>query len=179
MIVRRVYPRMDDSAQKIQPGSVCRVPYSAAGFGDALTSDWAHDAPGATAFFPHRNWRDTAAEISSKTYPRAEVARVLEASAKELGAPKAALKNTRLLADEKTYVVATGQQAGFLGGPLYALHKALTAIAVAHQYERDAEAARGFVPVFWVAGDDHDLAEIDHAHFLDSQGKRRSYRRAH
>jgi bacillithiol biosynthesis cysteine-adding enzyme BshC len=59
-------------------------------------------------------------------------------------------------------VVVTGQQVGILGGPLFTLHKAATAVALA----RDA-AAKGHahVPVFWLASEDHDFDEINHVTF--------------
>lgn len=66
-------------------------------------------------------------------------------------------------------VVVTGQQPGFLGGPLLTLFKALTAVAAARKYE--ANTGRPCVPVFWVAGDDHDLDEIRSAHFPGSAGE--------
>jgi len=64
-----------------------------------------------------------------------------------------------------TLFVMTGQQPGLLGGPALALHKALTAVA----WARDAAARLGrpVVPVFWIAGDDSDLAESNAAEFLE------------
>lgn len=58
-----------------------------------------------------------------------------------------------------TVAVVTGQQAGLFSGPAYSVYKALTAIRIAADLE-----ARGVpaVPVFWVATEDHDFAEIDH-----------------
>ncbi len=53
-------------------------------------------------------------------------------------------------------MVVTGQQPGFLGGPLYTLHKIATAIALAR---RRTPAGRPTVPVFWSGDDDDDLAE--------------------
>ncbi len=157
---------MDEPSDKIQPGSVCHVPFALAGFGGALVSDWAHGVPCATQFFPERNWRDVVAELSAKQYPRVELSKVLEASGVELGAPEASQNNARRIAHENTYAVLTGQQAGFLGGPFLTIHKALTAVKLARQYEKEANGSARFVPVFWVAGDDHDIAEIDHAYFL-------------
>ncbi len=62
-------------------------------------------------------------------------------------------------------VVATGQQVGYLGGPAYTIYKALTAIQVANQLEAEGIPA---VPVFWLASEDHDLAEVDHAWLFDA-----------
>lgn len=56
--------------------------------------------------------------------------------------------------------VTTGQQPGLFTGPLFTLHKALTAVALAR--EATARLGQAVVPVFWVAGDDHDFAEGNH-----------------
>ena len=74
------------------------------------------------------------------------------------GASPAALANIeRLRAGARA--VVTGQQVGLLGGPLLTLLKAATAIARA----AEATIATGMdhVPVFWLASEDHDLAEVD------------------
>ena len=65
--------------------------------------------------------------------------------------------------------VTTGQQPGLFTGPLYTIYKALSAMALARKLERE----RGVpvVPVFWVAGDDHDFAEANHVAFLNSGGE--------
>lgn len=57
-------------------------------------------------------------------------------------------------------VVVTGQQAGLLTGPLYTVHKAISVIVLAK--EASDRLNRKVVPVFWIAGEDHDLAEISH-----------------
>ncbi|HLX64442.1 MAG TPA: bacillithiol biosynthesis cysteine-adding enzyme BshC, partial [Planctomycetota bacterium] len=161
---------MSETASKIQSGSVCRVSYETAGFGGKLMSDLARGAGDAGRLFPKRNWREVVAEIETRKYPRAELSQTIVSSLRALGAPDEAMLNATLLGSEKTYAIVTGQQAGFLGGPLYALYKALTAIKLAQQYNAEAAGAAKFVPVFWVAGDDHDLHEIDHAYFLKADG---------
>ncbi|MBI2402118.1 MAG: bacillithiol biosynthesis cysteine-adding enzyme BshC [Gemmatimonadetes bacterium] len=60
--------------------------------------------------------------------------------------------------------VTTGQQPGLFTGPLFTLHKALTAVALAR--EATVRLGQAVVPVFWVAGDDHDFAEGNHAYVL-------------
>lgn len=62
--------------------------------------------------------------------------------------------------------VTTGQQPGLLTGPLYGVHKALTAVALARTLS--ARWQRDVVPVFWVAGDDHDFAEGNHTYVLSA-----------
>ncbi len=59
-----------------------------------------------------------------------------------------------------TVVVATGQQVGLFGGPVFAVYKALTAVRFAAELTRRGTPA---VPVFWLATEDHDIAEVDHA----------------
>ena len=65
--------------------------------------------------------------------------------------------------------VTTGQQPALLTGPLYTVHKALSAAALARELE--ARWGRPVVPIFWVAGDDHDFAEANHASWIDADGR--------
>jgi bacillithiol biosynthesis cysteine-adding enzyme BshC len=73
-----------------------------------------------------------------------------------------------LLQDPATLVVTTGQQPGLLTGPLYTIHKALSAVAVARLCQD--RWGRPVVPVFWAAGGDHDFAEGNHAAWTAADG---------
>src|SRR5437899_3863284 len=91
------------------------------------------------------------------------LADLLEQQAVEFGASDAAKANiARLRAGARA--VVTGQQVVLFGGPLLTLLKAATTIARA----KEATRATGVehVPVFWVATEDHDLAEVDQVSFL-------------
>ncbi len=66
--------------------------------------------------------------------------------------------------EEDGFLITTGQQPGLFTGPLYTIHKALTAVALARWVEVVVEAP--VVPVFWVASEDHDWAEANHAHLI-------------
>src|SRR5438093_3214195 len=69
-----------------------------------------------------------------------------------------------LLARPDTVAVVTGQQVGLFSGPAYTVYKALTAARLARELT-----ARGIpaVPIFWLATEDHDFAEVNHAWVFD------------
>jgi bacillithiol biosynthesis cysteine-adding enzyme BshC len=69
----------------------------------------------------------------------------------------------RLLAGE-ALCVTTGQQPGLLTGPVMTIHKAVSAVSVAERLTESMR--RPVVPVFWVAGDDHDFDEVNHLHLI-------------
>lgn len=68
-------------------------------------------------------------------------------------------------------VVTTGQQPGLFGGPLYTLHKALTALEFARALQEATGTAA--VPVFWAATDDADFAEASATWVRAPDGARR------
>ena len=96
----------------------------------------------------------------------AHLADLLTAQNRTFGASSSALINIEKLRTGARAVV-TGQQVGLLGGPLLTLLKAATAIARASE----ATLATGVdhVPIFWLATEDHDLAEVDQVHLLSKQ----------
>ena len=84
------------------------------------------------------------------------------------GAGKQALDNIELLRDSKTVAVLTGQQAGFISGPLYTIYKALSAIKMAATLKEQGISA---VSVFWAATEDHDFEEVSQAFFIGKTGE--------
>lgn len=68
-------------------------------------------------------------------------------------------------------MVTTGQQAGLFTGPLFTIHKALTAVRLARSLEDELGVI--VLPLFWVASEDHDWDEINHAFLPAGEGIRR------
>ena len=105
----------------------------------------------------------------------ATLADLLEAQNHAMHAGPAAIANIARLRTGARAVV-TGQQVGLFGGPLYTLYKAAAAIRLA----RDASQATNIehVPIFWLATEDHDFAEIDHVKLPDGSGRLETVRLA-
>lgn len=98
---------------------------------------------------------------------REQVANVLERQNREWNASAAALESiARFRAGAS--VMVTGQQVALFGGPLFSLYKALSAIKLAAEATK---AGSDCVPVFWLATEDHDLAEVNHVTLLDGEGR--------
>lgn len=73
-----------------------------------------------------------------------------------------------LLARPETVAVVTGQQVGLFSGPAYTIYKALTAVRLAAELTaRDIPA----VPIFWLATEDHDFAEVNHTYVFDKDNQ--------
>lgn len=63
--------------------------------------------------------------------------------------------------------IVTGQQVELFGGPAYSLYKAGSIIRIADEITRRGTDA---VPVFWLATEDHDLAEVNHVFWKTRSG---------
>lgn len=74
--------------------------------------------------------------------------------------------NIKLLSDGAKVIVG-GQQAGLFGGPLYTFHKIFSIITLSQQLSKDYN--KHVVPVFWIAGEDHDFDEVNHTYAYNNQ----------
>ena len=73
--------------------------------------------------------------------------------------------NVELLKEENTFTVTAGHQLNMYGGPLYVLYKVMDAVRLAEKLSAKYP-AQNFVPVFWIATEDHDFNEINHLHLF-------------
>jgi bacillithiol biosynthesis cysteine-adding enzyme BshC len=99
---------------------------------------------------------------SGRAFPAAAAGALVAADGSAAAQAREALLAGRALA------VTTGQQPGLFTGPLYTVYKALTAAALARALAD--RWGRTVVPVFWVAGDDHDFAEVNHCAVIAADG---------
>ncbi|MFD2572320.1 bacillithiol biosynthesis cysteine-adding enzyme BshC [Spirosoma soli] len=70
-----------------------------------------------------------------------------------------------VLLEPNTFTVTTGHQLNIFTGPLYIVYKLITTINLAKQL-KETYPSYNFVPVYWMATEDHDFAEINHFSFF-------------
>jgi bacillithiol biosynthesis cysteine-adding enzyme BshC len=134
------------------------LPHTSSLFADVLYH------PDRTArFYPHpyrdlNDFRAAAAEIDIPDERRA----ALVAALRELNPKSRALDR---LAESGTVAVVTGQQVGLFSGPSYTIYKVLHAVRLAARLTEQGIPA---VPLFWLATEDHDFAEVNHVWLFDA-----------
>ena len=69
------------------------------------------------------------------------------------------ISNIELLKNEETFTVTTGHQLSLFTGPLYFVLKILHVIKLSEKLKKDFP-AKNFVPIYWMASEDHDFEEI-------------------
>lgn len=74
------------------------------------------------------------------------------------------LKQINLISDSESFTVTTGHQLNLMGGPLFFIYKIISVINLAHKL-KSKYPKYNFIPVFWMATEDHDFKEINHFNF--------------
>jgi bacillithiol biosynthesis cysteine-adding enzyme BshC len=110
--------------------------------------------------------KDESERVRYDAVRRSKVSAILERQNIAWGASAKTLANIERLKNGALAAV-TGQQIGLFGGTLFSIFKALTAVKLA---EEATSAGVECVPIFWLATEDHDLAEINHVALLSEQG---------
>lgn len=83
------------------------------------------------------------------------------------------LSNLDLLKEHTTFTVTTGHQLNLFTGPLYFFYKIISTINLCKQLKKE-HPDHNFVPVYWMATEDHDFEEIN---FFNFDGKKVQWNR--
>ncbi len=147
------------------------IPYTQVPKSSALLLDYLYHFERVSRFYD-ASPRDTdrlrglAEQLSRWGERRGQVSRILLRQNQALGCGAETVRNIERLAQPGAVAVVTGQQAGFFSGPAFTLYKALTTVKLVEWLrEKGFEAA----PVFWLASEDHDLAEVARTNLLNDQ----------
>jgi len=123
------------------------------------------------SFFTHAP-SDFSASLAARCaypYPRDDVADRLAEYNAQFGASPAVFTNIEALRQPAAFCVTAGQQVGFLGGPMYTAYKIITTIRLAIHLTETLRVT--VVPIFWLATEDHDFNEINHAYYPKADGE--------
>jgi bacillithiol biosynthesis cysteine-adding enzyme BshC len=107
--------------------------------------------------------------IDRRDYRRDQLCSILIRQNRGFDVDQSALDSISRLKDPRAVCVFAGQQAGLFTGPLLVIVKALAIVKLAQEME--AELGRPVVPIFWIAGDDHDFDEIATTYLLNQQSE--------
>lgn len=140
-----------------------------------LAEDYIHQSAEAAPLFPYHfgNQEDWQSRVkwldeghSAQKADRGRLVEVLKAYNERIGNTGAALDQITALANQEALAIVGGQQAGLFGGSLLVLYKAITIIQLARDWS--AKLNRPVVPIFWIAGEDHDFDEVNHMYVLSN-----------
>lgn len=131
-------------------------------------------------FHPDQDWAKRVEWLDQASCIRADQAQLITALSDyqhNINAHEQAFASLERLRDPKALVVVGGQQGGLLMGPLLMIYKAISIIRMAQ--EAELTLGRPVVPVFWVAGEDHDYDEVNHTYLLTSEPAVKRIRLSH
>lgn len=134
-----------------------------------FATDYLAGSPELQRFF-HYNFTDENSyihrldELKNRSFMRQELADHIQTFMSRYAESDRIAENIEKLRKENSVAVIGGQQAGILTGPLYTIHKVISIIKLAEQKEQ--ELGVPVVPVFWIAGEDHDYQEVNHVYVM-------------
>jgi bacillithiol biosynthesis cysteine-adding enzyme BshC len=143
--------------------SAC-INYKDTGYFSQTVTDYLEDAPALREFYSYRPDINGFAELlkNKKVIAnRGILVDILTAQYTRMPALNQVQSNINLLSLANTYTVTTGHQLNIFAGPLYFIYKIVTAIKLSRQLKQQFP-DKNFVPVYWMASEDHDFAEINY-----------------
>jgi bacillithiol biosynthesis cysteine-adding enzyme BshC len=147
------------------------LPYDRVPHSSALFVDYLYQFDRVSGFYngpPYllSSYKTVASQLPSFEGKRGEVCAILLRQNKAFGCGAATFENLQRLSQPGSLAVVTGQQVGLFSGPAFTIFKALTTVRLANHL---TEQGIPVVPVFWLATEDHDLAEVAEVATLDDE----------
>ena len=141
------------------------LPYQTTNRYSKLLIDYVNEDKKLNPFINHfsalSNFKKQITEKKNHTIDRGVLVKVLKEQNFNFPLSVASNSNINLLQSEETFTVTTGHQLCLLTGPLYFIYKIVSTINIAEQL-KEKYPQNNFVPIFWMATEDHDFQEINH-----------------
>lgn len=110
--------------------------------------------------YDKREWTKRQQELKRYSFPRRGLTEYLSSYNHKIGSSSKTMENIQKLSMRESLAVVGGQQAGLLSGPLLVIYKCISTIQLAKKAQKELNVP--VVPIFWIAGEDHDMDEINH-----------------
>ncbi|MBH0165979.1 bacillithiol biosynthesis cysteine-adding enzyme BshC [Fictibacillus sp. 7GRE50] len=110
--------------------------------------------------YDKHEWAKRQQELKRYSFPRKGLTDYLTSYNQRIGSSAKTIKNIQKLKADESLAVVGGQQAGLLTGPLLVIYKCISTIQLAKEAQKELNVP--VVPIFWIAGEDHDMDEINH-----------------
>lgn len=111
------------------------------------------------------NFQEMIEQKNQQEIPRKILVQALQHQNSSIDLSEISLKNIQDLADDNTFSVTTGHQLCLFMGPLYFVYKIISTINLTEQLKKNYP-TKNFVPIFWMASEDHDFEEVNHVHLF-------------
>ena len=152
------------------------ISYQNSGYFTPLINDYLDQKPELKPLY-HRfptlaNFKEQLDEKQAN-YPienRAVLVKALEQQYQNSAPSATTTLNIAALANPNTFTITTGHQLNLFTGPLYFLYKIISTINLCNQLKNTCP-ENHFVPVYWMATEDHDFAEINYFNFKNTKVK--------
>lgn len=152
------------------------ISYQESGYFTQLIIDYLEEKPELKSLynrFPKlKNFKD---QIDEKTQNysqenRTVLVAALEKQYSSFKISEATKDNISLLSNSETFTITTGHQLNLFTGPLYFLYKIVSTINLCVTLKNEYP-EHNFVPIYWMATEDHDFEEINYFHFKNAKIK--------
>ena len=151
---------------------VHRIPYQDIQYFSKLILDLLNEdeklRPFVNNFSTLDNFQSQIVEKRSHHVDRSLLVKVLKEQNRFLSLSELSKENIDLLKSDTTFSVTTGHQLCLFTGPLYFIYKIISTINLCEQLV-EKYPCNNFIPIFWMASEDHDFNEVNHFHLF---GKR-------
>ncbi len=155
------------------------LPFKNTGYFSELICDYLDKKEGLSSFynrFPSLENFEAQIEEKANHFPEANrevLYNALQNQYKGFQVPKSTENHIRQLKEPITFTVVTGHQLNLFTGPLYFLYKIISTINLSRELKKKYP-KYNFVPIYWMATEDHDFEEINYFNF---QGKKIQWNR--
>jgi len=144
---------------------IMEVPYNQINKFSKLVVDYVNEDKNIKPFINHfpnlENFEKQISEKQNHAINRAVLVEVLQQQNASFSLSKKTKNNIDAILNKNTFTITTGHQLCLFTGPLYFIYKIISTIALSQQLE-EKYPKNNFVPVFWMATEDHDFKEINH-----------------